>query len=79
MGGAPPLPLGFAPQGAKNGHFWAIFGPFSGLPEGVPGEAQATEDAERAGPEGPSGRPRRPRGATLPGTLWGLPDTRRGS
>ena len=43
MGGAPPLPLDFAPQGAKKGHFlpffglrgqrkrgpfWPIFGPF---------------------------------------------------
>ena len=42
MGGAPPLPLDFAPQGSKNGHFLAFFraprillwvgvlGPFSG-------------------------------------------------
>ena len=27
MGGAPPLPLDFASQGVKNGHFLAIFGP----------------------------------------------------
>lgn len=26
MGGAPPLPLDFASQGPKKGHFWPFFG-----------------------------------------------------
>ena len=42
MGGAPPLPLVFAPQGAKNGHFW----PFFWAPR-IPG--RRPKNAEKAG------------------------------
>ena len=48
MGGAPPLPLDFAPQGSKNGHFLAFFG-------GPPGALFGPK-------KGPHGPPRIPVG-----------------
>ena len=47
MGGAPPLPADFAPQGAKNGHFSAIF-----LPEDL-SWARRDPDPGRRAPPGP--------------------------
>lgn len=52
MGGAPPPPLDFTPQGSKNAHFWAFF-------EAPPG---ATEDPVLAG----FGAPKTPK-KPLPG------------
>ena len=48
MGGAPPLPLDFAPQGSKNGHFLPFFG-------GPPGALFGPK-------KGPHGPPRIPVG-----------------
>ena len=69
MGGAPPPPLGFAPQGSKKCHFWHFLGgPLEGVPEG-PVRAPNPEDPARGGggalthyppPASPGGGPGEP-------------------
>ena len=52
MGGAPPPPLGFAPQGSKKCHFWHFLGgPLEGAPEG-PVRAPSPEDPAQGGSGG---------------------------
>ena len=52
MGGAPPPPPGFAPQGSKKCHFWHFLGgPLEGAPEG-PVRAPNPEDPAQGGSGG---------------------------
>ena len=75
MGGAPPLPLDFAPQGSKNGHFLpffggppgALFGPKKG-PHGPP--RIPVGGVAKCPPRGPFDPLRRPR-PRRPRTPWG--------
>ena len=74
MGGAPPLPLGFAPQGAKKGTFLHF-----SAPEDQPGGFEGTQANRlpRAGhlrslPPTDQGSPRLGRGSWRPelGSVW---------
>ena len=81
MGGAPPLPLGFAPQGAKKGTFLHF-----SAPEDQPGGFEGTQANRlpRAGhlrslpPDGPGGSPdiRRGNRAAGPGLAGRLDPNR---
>ena len=70
MGGAPPLPHDFAPQGGKNGHFLAILGP-----PGPPPEDQGSEGGFGGPPACGWGAPGTPRGGLgwPPGARFGKP------
>ena len=46
MGGAPPPLPGFAPQGAKKGHFWPFFGWSGGPPTDHRGWSQTARTPE---------------------------------
>ena len=63
MGGAPPLPLDFTPQGAQKGHFWPIFG----VPRIPPGGGSG----DSGGPGGPKKANIRAPGAPPDPPKWG--------
>ena len=78
VGGAPPLPHDFAPQGVQNVPFLALLGPTEDQgPEGAPGGPGA---GGRGGPRGPRGGRGPPAGVSgcPPGNpVWKAPGRRR--
>ena len=66
MGGAPPLPHDFAPQGGKKGPFLALLAPEDQGPKGAPGASPA---GGWGGHGGPCGGRRTPLWV-LGGTSW---------
>ena len=66
MGGAPPLPHDFAPQGSKNGPFLAGFRPED---QGPGGGLRTPENRGWRGSGGP--RPRPGSDPPIPGPAWG--------